>query len=91
MTVKSFLLIEEEFYFNINPNPSKGFIKLELKSTSIIDINISNIIGEKILSFKSNSNGKQTINLDLSSYSKGIYNLHLKLNNTNYNRKIILQ
>ena len=84
-------LIEEEFYFNIYPNPSKGFIKLELKSTSIIDINISNIIGEKILSFKSNSNGKQTINLDLSSYSKGIYNLHLKLNNTNYNRKFILQ
>ena len=50
-----------------------------------------NIIGEKILSYKSNSIGKQTINLDLSSYSNGIYNLHLKLNNTNYNRKFILQ
>ncbi len=84
-------LIEEEFYFNIYPNPSQGFIKLELKSTSIIDINISNIIGEKILNYKNNSNGKQTINLDMSSYPKGIYNLHLKHNNFNYNRKFILQ
>tara|TARA_Y100000991_G_C21968683_1_gene348234 strand:- start:337 stop:2439 length:2103 start_codon:yes stop_codon:yes gene_type:complete len=84
-------VIEDELYFNIYPNPSQDLFTLELKSNSIIHIHILNLLGEEILNYNINSKGKHKINLDISSYPKGVYNLYIKVNKTYYSRKLILQ
>ena len=84
-------VIEDELYFNIYPNPSQDLFTLELKSNSIIDIHILNLLGEEILNYNINSKGKHKINLDISSYPKGVYNIYIKVNKIYYSRKLILQ
>jgi len=83
--------MEEEFNLNIFPNPSYDSFTLEFISNGIIDVNVTNLLGEKILSYKLNINGNHTMNLDLSKYPKGIYNLFIKTNNRTTSEKLIFQ
>ena len=83
--------MEEEFNLNIFPNPSYDSFTLKFISNGITDINVTNLIGEKILSYKLNTNGNHTMILDLSAYPKGIYNLFINTNNRTSSEKLILQ
>ena len=85
------LIIEKEFSLNIFPNPSYDSFTLEFISHGIIDINLTNLIGEKILGNKLNVNGNYTMFLDLSMYPKGIFNLIIITNNRIFTEKLILQ
>ena len=84
-------IMEDEFNLNIFPNPSYDSFTLKFISNGIIDVNVTNLIGEKILSYKLNTNGNHTMILDLSSYPKGIYNLFINTNNRTSSEKLILQ
>ena len=53
--------MEEEFNLNIFPNPTYDSFTLEFISNGIIDVNVTNLLGEKILSYKLNTNGNHTM------------------------------
>ena len=84
-------IMEDEFNLNIFPNPSYDSFTLKFISNGIIDVNVTNLIGEKILIYKLNTSGNHTMILDLSSYPKGIYNLFINTNNRTSSEKLILQ
>ncbi len=58
--------------FTIYPNPSNGLFTLKTESKQAT-ISITNILGESIYETKTTGN---EIQIDLSKYSKGLYNLH---------------
>ena len=82
--------MEEEYNMYIYPNPSSGGFTLEFISNGIIDIYITNLLGDKILSHSLNTNGNHNMDLDLSKYPKGIYNLFVNTNFRIYSEKLIL-
>ena len=55
------------------------------------DISVNSILGEKIYFEKVRSNGQAYVQIDLSNYSKGIYNLSIKTPDGLSNHKLILQ
>ncbi|OYU97613.1 MAG: hypothetical protein CFE21_04790 [Bacteroidetes bacterium B1(2017)] len=77
-----------EFY----PNPSSGKIKLNQKSNpiEINEIVLINIDGKELQRFVLNDKSKQ-IELDLSAYSDGVYQLLVQTKAGNYSQKIVLQ
>lgn len=79
--------------FTLFPNPSNGKFTLQYKSTNInrskANVDVYNVVGEKIYSFL-NETGDQFI-IDLNSQSSGIYFLKLKTDNHVFTRKIIIQ
>lgn len=58
-----------KFSFNMYPNPTSGFVKIET-SESIKEISIYNLIGKKVASFYSKE-------INITSLSKGIYMLKI--------------
>ena len=67
----------------IYPNPSTGLFQLKLPNNSDFEIIIYNHLGQKILC------SKNIINIDLSSFPNGIYNVSILQNNTIYHSKLI--
>lgn len=80
---------EEEFLENIilYPNPSNGLFTLDLPGNSTGDINVYNTLG-KLIKTQSISGSKTT--LDLTSCTKGIYYLNIRLNDNIYCRKMVI-
>ena len=89
------------FYFNITgitkeenksgikiyPNPSTGFIRIELINPTLSNIKLTDITGKELFSFKVNS----SYELDLRTFPKGIYFLQVQNENQSTFEKIILQ
>ena len=76
---------------NIYPNPSSNIFNLELSLDSEAEISVTNILGEQIYFESTQSIGEFNTQIDLSNYSKGIYNLTLKTSDGLSNHKLILQ
>ena len=77
--------------FNAYPNPTSGQISIELKNfnTQIYDINIYNINGGLLKTYRGISTIKTELNLDW--LKPGIYVVQLQSNNgETYNRKLII-
>ena len=80
--------------FVIYPNPSQDVFNLEFSSTNInlIDIKITNLVGEIIYSNILNKfSGTYNQSIDLRMYSKGVYLFELNTENGSINKKLILQ
>ena len=75
---------------NIYPNPSSNIFNLEFNSDSETEITVTNILGEKVYFESTKSNGEFNTQIDLSNYSKGIYNLTLKTSDGVSNHKLTL-
>ncbi len=71
----------------IYPNPSTGFIRIELTNPIPSNVKLTDITGKKLFSFKVNS----SYELDLRSYPKGIYFLQVQNATQSSFEKIILQ
>ena len=76
------------------PNPSNDIFKIEFNSLVIQDLNINifNLLGKQI--FKEDLQkfiGQYSNHLDLSSFSKGIYNLEIHTSKGVIYKKLILQ
>ena len=76
---------------NIYPNPSSNIFNLEFNSDSETEILVTNILGEQVYIESTQSSGEFNTQIDLSNYSKGIYNLTIKTSDGISNHKLILQ
>ena len=76
---------------NIFPNPSSNIFNLELSLDSEAEIAVTNILGEQVYIESKKSIGEFNTQIDLSNYSKGIYNLTIKTSDGLSNHKLILQ
>lgn len=73
---------------SLYPNPNAGKFKI-MSPNNIIRIEISNLLGEMVLSnFRINKNNPE---IDLSEYAKGIYVVKIKTANETIIRKIIVR
>jgi hypothetical protein len=76
---------------NIYPNPSSNIFNLEFDSDYGTEIIVTNILGEQVYIESTRSSGEFNTQIDLSNYSKGIYNLTIKNSDGISNHKLILQ
>ena len=84
-------VVEYNLEVNIYPNPSLNIFNIEFNSDSEIEILVTNVLGEQVYFESTNSIGEFNTQIDLSNYSKGIYNLTLKTSDGLSNHKLILQ
>jgi hypothetical protein len=84
-------IVETNLDINIYPNPSSNIFNLELNSDSEAEITVTNVLGEQVYFESTQSIGEFNTQIDLSDYSKGIYNLTLKTSDGLSNHKLILQ
>ena len=79
-------------YAKVFPNPTTGIINIELLQTKNenIQIEITNIVGQTILSNSYNSTEKD-IQIDISNYATGNYIITIITDSANYSGKIILE
>ena len=84
-------VVENNLEVNIYPNPSSNIFNLEFNSDSETGISVTNILGEQIYFESTKSIGEFNTQIDLSNYSKGIYNLTIKTSDGISNHKLILQ
>ena len=84
-------IIENNLEVNIFPNPSSNIFNLEFNSNSETKITVTNILGEQVYFESTKSIGEYNTQIDLSNYSKGIYNLTIKISDGISNHKLILQ
>ena len=86
---------EEKIGVHIFPNPSKGMLTFDIKKEDMqsIDIRFFNAIGQEIKRVKSqNTEGVYQSDVDVSSFSDGIYYVHIFSNNELLkNEKIVIQ
>jgi hypothetical protein len=76
---------------NIYPNPSSNIFNIEFNSDSETEISVTNVLGEQVYFESTKSIGEFNTQIDLSNYSKGIYNLTIKTSDGLSNHKLILQ
>tara|TARA_B100000767_G_scaffold41409_1_gene35096 strand:- start:116 stop:2581 length:2466 start_codon:yes stop_codon:yes gene_type:complete len=84
-------IYENDFNLNIYPNPSSKIFNLEFYSETESEILVTNILGEQVYIESTKSIGEFNTQIDLSNYSKGIYNLTIKTLDGISNHKLILQ
>ena len=84
-------VFENNLEVNIYPNPSSNIFNLKFNSDSETEISVTNILGEQIYFESKNLIGEFNTQIDLSKYSKGIYNLTIKTSDEISNHKLILQ
>ena len=75
---------------NIYPNPSLNIFNIEFNSDSETEILVTNVLVEQVYFESTKSNGAFNTQIDLSNYSKGIYNLTIKTSDGISNHKLIL-
>ncbi len=76
------------------PNPSKGLtsFSLSLKNNSDVEINIYSAIGTQLITNQIIGNaGTNTIDVDLSSLSSGVYFYEVKADNSKVIKKLIIE
>ena len=76
---------------NIYPNPSSNIFNLEFNTDFETEILVTNILGKQVYIESIKSTGEFNTQIDLSDYSKGIYNLNIKTIEGITNQKLILQ
>ena len=76
---------------NIFPNPSSNIFNLEFNSNYETEISVTNILGEQVYFESVQYVGEFNTQIDLSNFSKGIYNLTIKTSDGISNHKLILQ
>jgi hypothetical protein len=84
--------INVEESFNVYPNPSTGFVNIDLKGalTQNATLEVFNAMGQKVLSqIYTDVVGK--FEIDLSGNAKGVYNIKLTVDGQVVSKRIVLQ
>jgi hypothetical protein len=79
---------------DVYPNPSRDIFNVTFTSEDVqnLDVRIINVIGEVVYTEKLNEFvGEYTKQVDLSTYTKGVYFLEITTDNGVINKKLILQ
>jgi hypothetical protein len=75
---------------DVYPNPSNGIFTLKLNAGSRVSgqVEVTDVTGRIVFSQDVDLIGQQNVSMDLSKYSKGIYNILLKTANGNAAKRI---
>jgi hypothetical protein len=78
---------------SVHPNPSKGIFNLDLVEVNSGEyvISVTNILGEVVYFDTRNVNNNSSTKLDLSNLNNGIYMLNVQNENSNINKKLIIE
>lgn len=79
---------------NVYPNPSNGIFNLKINAdkSSFVEIVVVSTNGQVVYKNSDvNLNGESTLNVDLSSFAKGTYQLIIRNNKGMINKKLILK
>jgi len=79
---------------SINPNPAKDNVNIQffLPSSKNVTISVYNSLGAMVYSDnKGDLNGSQSINLNISNLSKGIYYINIQTGDNNISNKLIVE
>ncbi|MBT7726372.1 MAG: T9SS type A sorting domain-containing protein, partial [Flavobacteriales bacterium] len=79
---------------DVYPNPSRDIFNVSFTSEDVqdLDVRIINVIGEVVYTENLNKFvGEYTKQVDLSTYTKGVYFLEITTDNGVINKKLILQ
>ncbi len=74
--------------FKIYPNPSKNIFNIELKNNNEFEFAVFDITGKRIINKKKVS--RNSYQLDMSSYSPGMYFINIESKNQSATRKLLL-
>jgi PKD repeat protein len=83
---------QASFTVGIYPNPANGIVTVDLNGYESNDVEVSLFdgVGKKLYSYKlQNSFGNSKVNVDLSSYEKGIYYFNIRFDNETQHFKVI--
>ena len=70
---------ENGIELSIYPNPSSGLFNIQFNfDEGVVELLVTNILGNKVYSSSLNTQEQNNILIDLSNYPQGIYNLTLK-------------
>ena len=77
----------------IYPNPSRDIFNIEFSTDEVQEVKIIvvNSIGQEIFNERVEVEGIHMQNIDLSNYSKGLFNLSIKTDTETTNHRLILQ
>ena len=81
--------VSNDLKFECYPNPTNSTVTVNHNLTSNSKIIVTNINGQII--FEKNISNSTSETIDLSGYSKGVYNIILKENNSQKTEKVILK
>ncbi|MBK7885057.1 MAG: T9SS type A sorting domain-containing protein [Chitinophagaceae bacterium] len=74
----------------VRPNPTAGIVKLQiLSSANVADVDVYNAQGQKIISKPKVVLNGQPVELNISSYAPGLYNVVVSINNRKITTPII--
>ena len=85
------LIFENNFYLNVYPNPSTNIFNIEMYLDHESKLTLTNFLGNIIYSKEIKTIGEFNTQIDLSNFSKGIYNLAIMNSNKLNNFKLILK
>jgi ACT domain-containing protein len=74
--------------FNLFPNPTNGFITIELDKISNYELSVINVLGQTVYM---NSITDINTSVDLSSFDRGVYTIELSNGNRVYSEKLIIE
>jgi len=79
--------------FNVFPNPSNDIfnISLDSKTTEVINLTVTNLVGQSILTKKVTVSGQTKETISLANFDKGIYFLTIDNNNEKQTVKLIVE
>jgi hypothetical protein len=75
-----------------NPASNNAVLAIELKDNSNVDVTVMNAIGQLVKTSKTQGQvGQNSINIDLSGLSAGIYLVNVRVGNATSTKKLIVQ
>jgi len=77
---------EKQLSVNVFPNPSTGIVYLSQNVSNEAEVKVFSILGEEIYS---NTLG-ETLKIDLSKFSNGVYVIEVKNENSYFTERLIL-
>ncbi len=86
--------LENTVNVNVYPNPSNGIfnLKINAEKSSLVEIMVVSANGRVVYNKSDvNLNGESNINVDLSTYAKGAYQLIIRSDKGMINKKLILK
>ena len=63
---------------NLFPNPNSGSFTLDVERAGEYTLEVTSVLGEKILSKEIQTQGAESFNFDLSTHAKGVYLVNLR-------------
>ena len=79
-------MVNKENRMVLYPNPASD--RVDITAQHIEEIEVYNLLGERIYRI---ATGRDTVGLDVSHYTNGIYIVHMKWLNNHYYKKLVVQ